>query len=224
MGVQFAKGYSKYYDLIYKRRDYGGEAQFVYDWANYPAHIVNLGCGTGQHHKYWLCPVIGVEQSRDMLKYIKIDKKKGDKCFYADIENLPKSLQNFKCYFALFNVIGYCNLENILSCLNQPSGGIFIFDVWTKDKFDKEGFTEKIKRFKWGSRTIRPFETDYSDGSYRQILEIIVKPKGQVGIVEYHSVRAYSLHEIEELCRKYSYKGERKDTDNWTVWYKLTKE
>ena len=216
------KEYAKFYNLIYAKRNYKAEAEFVYKWAGNPSLIVDLGCGIGRHHKYWKCPVVGVDQSKEMLKLAPRNKQCGNKYYQADIENLPKELQNFRCYFALFNVVGYCNLGNILSNLNQFRGGIFIFDVWDIDKFEKSGgFQKKIKKFRWGSVGIEPF---LWDGVRKNLLKIRVIPKGKDPFSEFHNVFPYSLKRIEELCQEYGYRGVRKNTKGWSAWYKLVKQ
>ena len=62
--------YAKYYNLIYQTKDYKKEADFVYNWANKPKTILELGCGTGKHI-YYLAPkveqIIGTDASLDML-------------------------------------------------------------------------------------------------------------------------------------------------------------
>ena len=45
--------YSRYYNLLYKDKDYAGEAAYIYDligrYRPGATNILNLGCGTGRH-------------------------------------------------------------------------------------------------------------------------------------------------------------------------------
>lgn len=218
MDMPVFKEYSRYYPLIYKNRNYVDEAKFVYRWADKPLLIIDLGCGTGGHHKHWDCAIIGIDQSAGMLRQAHSHKRR----IYvkANIEILPEGFCGHTCYTALFNVIGYCKLEKVIAHLNQPKGGIFIFDVWDMGKCEKEGFRKRVKRFSWGQVEVCPYRNE----SKEAILEIVVKPKKGKEIREYHNVLPYSMAHIERLCREYGYRGERKDTKTWTTWYKLTKE
>ena len=212
MGLQVFKRYARWYDLVYAKRDYKSEANFVYHWAGKPELIIDLGAGTGRHHKYWKSRVIGIDQSKDMLSQVKC----GEKNLYiqGNIEELPKTLQGKDCYTALFNVIGYCNLDKVMNRLNQKKGGILIFDVWDTKKVQEEWFDFKIKQFDWGEVHI-----SYEENK----IKITVIPKKGRTIIEYHKVRSYSLKEIETLCKKYGYSLTRKDTNTWTTYYRLIK-
>src|SRR4051812_48823482 len=67
--------YSRYYDLLYRDKDYAAEARYVHELVqqHHPAArtMLDLGCGTGRHaqllsqHGYALT---GVDLSEEMLK------------------------------------------------------------------------------------------------------------------------------------------------------------
>lgn len=214
--MQNFRKYADFYNLIYKDKNYKAEAQMVYRWAGRPKLIVDLGCGTGRHHKYWKCPVIGLDQSQAMLRRAHISSHRI--YIQSDIEK-DIYLPNAPCYTALFNVIGYCNLEKIIAQMKQPKGGVFIFDVWDRGRVEKEGFGDKIKKFSWGKVVITPACDEFNEWE----LKIEVIPKKGKPILEYHSVVPYHINFIETLCRKYGYQGVRKNTKTWTTWYKLIK-
>lgn len=202
--------YASFYNLIYKNRDYKAEAKFVYKWAGKPKCIVDLGSGTGRHHKYWDCCVVGIDQSKEMLRYCKPSKKR----VYLQ-DNIEKlNLSYAPCYTALFNVIGYCDLDKVMSCLKQNKGDVFIFDCWDRDKVAKIGFKTKEKLFPWGKVNIIP----YLGG----LIILITKKNGET-VIEKHDAHPYSEKEIKRFCKKYGYSYIRKDTKTWTTYYKLTK-
>src|SRR5688572_24944210 len=66
--------YSRYYDLLYKDKDYAAEAQYVHDLIERhrpdALSILDLGCGTGRHD-FFLSrlghTVTGVDLSSEML-------------------------------------------------------------------------------------------------------------------------------------------------------------
>ena len=212
--------YAKYYNLIYQNKDYKKEAEFVYKWANKPKTILELGCGTGQHAKYWVDKadiIYAVDNSQEMISQaFKHPKIKYMNIPLQDLDYETK----FDCVFALFNVMGYTLLELSLGKIPIAKDGIFIFDIWDKDKVKKDGFTITIKEYSWGKVIIYPLKEKTGIAK----LKIAVMPKKGKSFVEYHTVRSYSLGDIEKLCQKYSYLFECKDTNSWVTWYKLIKK
>ena len=66
--------YSRYYNLLYKDKDYKGEAGFIHDliqkYSPGAKSILDLGCGTGRHdallaEKGYV--ITGVDMSEEML-------------------------------------------------------------------------------------------------------------------------------------------------------------
>lgn len=206
--------YAHLYDLIYKNRDYKAEAEMVYKWAGKPKCIYDLGCGTGRHHKFWKCRVAGFDKSSEMLNFVSISPNVS--YLKSDIESkrFRFCFSGHEVYTALFNVMGYCNLKKVIGNLRQKKGGIFIFDVWDKEKFSKDGgFRQKIKKFTWGEIVIKPVKNG---------LKISWQTNNQKGF-EYHSVRPYSEEEIKKIAKSNNYKYEKKNTNTWTTWYKFIK-
>ena len=208
--VPIFKEYSKFYDKIYANRNYKAEAKFIYRWAGKPQVIADLGCGTGRHHKYWKCFIIGVDQSEEMLKYCKETKNRV--YWQENIEDFTGLYA--PCFTALFNVVGYCNLDKVMGCMKQNKGEVFIFDCWDEKKVQETGFQSKEKVFKWGKVNIIP----YLGG----LIIHITKKNGET-ITEEHDVHPYSIKRIKYLCKKYGYTYKRKDTKTWQTWYRLVK-
>ena len=155
--MQNFEKYAKFYDLIYREKNYKEEAEMVYEWADKPTVIVDLGCGTGRHHKYWHCFVIGIDRSRKMLLRTTAAPKR---CYIVSNMETDIALHYAPCYTALFNVMGYCNLEHVISQMKQSTGGIFILDVWDKDKVRKDGFIITIKEYGWGKVVVYPIKEE----------------------------------------------------------------
>jgi 2-polyprenyl-3-methyl-5-hydroxy-6-metoxy-1,4-benzoquinol methylase len=66
--------YSRYYNLLYKDKDYKGEAGFIYDliqkYSPEAKNILDFGCGTGRHdfplaEKGYA--ITGVDMSEEMI-------------------------------------------------------------------------------------------------------------------------------------------------------------
>jgi SAM-dependent methyltransferase len=141
--------YSKYYDLLYKDKDYQAESAFVSGLlrAHSPrlASILELGCGTGGH-AFCLAKdgysVHGVDVSQEMLavaraKLATMSKdvqrnlgfSEGDACTW-------RSSSSFDVVISLFHVVSYQTTNDRLRRIFETAashlrpGGLFIFDFW----------------------------------------------------------------------------------------------
>ena len=142
-------GYSRYYDLLYRDKDYAGEAQYVSgllkQHAPGAATILEIGCGTGAHAAELArsgYSVTGVDMSEGMLE--SADARRRD---------LPGSLQSrlsfehgdarsvrlgkkFDAVISLFHVMSYQTSNADLAAAFQTArehlapGGVFVFDCW----------------------------------------------------------------------------------------------
>lgn len=214
------EGYAKHYDLIYKDKDYKGEAEFVYEWANKPKTILSLGCGTGGHERYWCekARVVGIDNSKEMLK--RAHKHKNIEYIHRDIKDYETG-RKFDCVVAMFNVMGYYPLWHTLSKLPLKSGGYFIFDCWDYNKIikDKPRITTQWIDNKY-LRVIIPMEEYHSWLGFNIL---IIRSYSKV-ISEFHKIFTYIKEETEGISKDYGYKViDIKDTSGWTKWYKLIK-
>ena len=212
--------YAKYYNLIYQTKDYKQEADFVYNWANKPKTILEIGCGTGQHAKYWVNKantIYAIDSSEEMLK----EAYRHPKIKYMNIplQDISYGIL-FDCVFSLFNVIGYTLLEFSLGKIPIKKNGIFIFDVWDASKFKASPPTIKIQYFDLGYRVAIPEKI-----SDRLIMiDYIIVENRKVQVFERHFVQGYFKKDIEKLCKLHNYKIEDvKSTKDWACWYKLQK-
>ena len=216
------KDYAKYYQLIYHDKPYKQEAEFVYKWADYPKTILELGCGQGQHAQYWCkkSKIVGIDSSREMLK--NAYQHPNIKYLCSPVEVLEKvKLPIVNCVYAIFNVMGYCLLEQTLPYLPLKLGGCFIFDVWDAPKIHQQPPLPKVKYFPFGYRVAIP------DQITKRVLRIdfIIVEQGEIQAFESHYVQGYFRQDIEKLCKLHNYKIIGfKPTDTWTTWYRLEKK
>lgn len=154
--------YSQYYDLLYHDKTYSTEVGYVAKeiLENYAdaKNIVELGCGSGGHARYFSemgFHISGIDQSETMVDAA---QKKAIPSFEAKVGNIVnfELNQKFDAAISLFHVISYLTTnDDLRSCFKAVnkhlnSNGVFIFDVW---------FTPAVYHLKPESRT-KKFEND----------------------------------------------------------------
>ncbi len=138
--------YSKYYDLLYKDKDYKAETAYIISLIEKHSFgtktILEFGGGTGIHGSLLAkngYSVLGIEMSPEMLQMAKArEMETKDGCFKSIAGDIRKIKLNrsFDVLISLFHVISYqtsnedleSTFENAACHLEQ--GGVFIFDVW----------------------------------------------------------------------------------------------
>ena len=139
--------YSRYYDLLYKDKDYLSEAEYVdrliKKYAPAAKTILNLGCGTGKHD-FLLAEkgyeVTGVDMSEDMLaianaQLTTLNLQSAIQFTQGDIRTIRLS-RTFDVIISLFHVMSYqptnADLRAVFATVKAHlnEGGIFIFDCW----------------------------------------------------------------------------------------------
>jgi SAM-dependent methyltransferase len=141
--------YARYYDLLYRDKDYAGEARFVAGRirARCPGarRILELGCGTGAHAVFLAregFDVLGVDMSAGMLAAAEkrreaLPEAEAARLRFsrADVRALRLG-ERFDAVVALFHVIGYQSSDDDLRTFVEAAaghlapGGVFLFDCW----------------------------------------------------------------------------------------------
>ena len=141
--------YSKYYDLLYKDKNYNEEANFIHTIISQNSSstkkIFEMGCGTGLHaialaQKGY--SINGIDFSNEMLKIaekrlLKTSKTISSKLsfFYGDVRKFD-SQQKYDTVISLFHICSYMTTNDDLHDYFETArkhlnkGGIFIFDCW----------------------------------------------------------------------------------------------
>jgi SAM-dependent methyltransferase len=142
-------GYARYYDLLYRDKDYEREAQHVHEviQTNCPGALtlMEMGCGTGGHALHLAnrgYQVHGIDQSRSMLDQAiqrtgSLPSSPAGRVLFSlgDIREVRVG-QRFDAVVALFHVISYLPTNHDLKAAFQTAqahlnpGGIFLFDCW----------------------------------------------------------------------------------------------
>lgn len=141
--------YSRYYDLLYRDKDYESEANFIAEHIKNQApkanRILELGCGTGAHAEYLAkmgFSIHGVDLSNPMLAKAQArhntlppDVAKRLSFERGDIRKIRIN-QTFDTIISLFHVMSYQTKNDDLIAAFETAathlnpGGIFLFDFW----------------------------------------------------------------------------------------------
>lgn len=213
----FAKHYAKYYELFNQDKPYKKEIGFVYKWAENPRRILDIGCGTAHYWDYYPdgAVVVGIEKSKDMMSR----SRNQGVIFQRDIQKGEFFGKDFDLVTALFDVVNYLPNLRCFKTIPVKKGGYFIFDLWDKEKVDREGFKETFKTIDGATRTIKPLSYD----GRKVELEINIDDKG-LKFTEVHQMYVYTHKEIELFCGTDFDIAEVKKTKSWQIWYKLRKK
>ena len=158
-------GYSRYYDLLYRDKDYAGEVRFVRGLLEKhrpgTESILELGCGTGTHAGLLAeqgFTVHGVDRSLDMLDQARARRDALPGAVSSRLDFSPGDLRTFRCnqkfdaVLSLFHVMSYQTTDHDLSAAlatakaHLREGGIFIFDCWYGPAVLRELPSTRVKR------------------------------------------------------------------------------
>ncbi len=185
--------YARYYDLLYKDKDYVGEAEFIdrlIRTHNPNARdLLELGCGTG-HHAIMLAKagyhIHGVDLSLEMLqqaneRLLQLPPDLAAKLHFSHGDLRSVRLErDFDVVISLFHVFSYqtttADLQAALATAKQHlrSGGLLIFDVWYGAAVLSQRPSVRVKR--WEDAAI----------CVTRIAEPIVYPNENLVEVNYH--------------------------------------
>lgn len=141
--------YARYYDLLYRDKDYSAEAEYVASHirghAPKAGRILELGCGTGAHAEHLVrmgYTVHGVDMSEEMLARAEARKAALPADVAArlsfslgDVRSVRTS-ETYDAVISLFHVMSYQSTNADLAAAFETAathlspGGVFLFDFW----------------------------------------------------------------------------------------------
>ena len=135
--------YSRYYDLLYKDKDYAAEAEYVHGLISRHCSgaktILDLGCGTGRHAQLFAhqgYSVTGLDRSEQMLETARAASH-GPIPEYLEGDLRSARLgRQFDVVVSLFHVMSYqtsnADLRGAFATVREHlrPGGLFLFDCW----------------------------------------------------------------------------------------------
>lgn len=217
--------YSAYYDLLYRDKDYAGEARYVARKIRSAVptarSILELGSGTGRHGRLLSAmgfDVHGIERSADMVAIAHAAPAPpamatggSFTCEVGDVRSAYLG-RTFDAVIALFHVISYQTTDKDLQAAfrlaaqHVAPGGVFLFDVWHGPAVFTELPKERVKnvadeRFEV-TRIARP-ELDTNQSTVKVTYHVECRDRWSGDVVRFseeHLMRYLFPTEIELLA------------------------
>lgn len=218
--------YSKYYNLLYKDKDYAGEADYVHRLiqTHRPGaqSILDLGCGTGRHDLLLAqkgYQIVGVDISGDMLavarSQIAAGAARSESVYFqeGDIRSVRLD-RSFDAVISLFHVISYqTQNEDLLAAFKTVrchlnSTGVFVFDFWYGPAVLTDRPAVRIKRLEDDDILVTRLSepTMYANSNCVDVdFEVYVQDKLTLAVDihrETHKMRYLFLPELAFLLRE----------------------
>jgi SAM-dependent methyltransferase len=240
----FGKTYSKYYNLLYKDKNYQEEYMYICDLIRKHSNtgnknILDIGCGTGKHLSFFKkdgYTVSGVDVSENMISEARnyLQQENDLICCKASEFKFNKK---FDTIISLFHVMSYQTENDELGKVFQnvsehlTDDGLFIFDFWYGPAVLTEPPVVKIKRLEDDevkiTRLTEPVMR-YNENIVDVNFEVMIEDKKThllEKLSETHKMRYLFLPEIEMLAKRNNYeildmyKWLTNDKLSGTSWY-----
>ena len=226
--------YGAYYDLLYRDKDYAGEAAYVARTLRAAAagvrKVLELGSGTGRHGRLLAeegLDVLGVERSETMVNAARnssspLSRSGSFECIHGDIRTVALG-RTFDAVIALFHVVSYqtdnedVRLTFASALRHLPEGGLFLFDVWHGPAVLSERPSVRVKRMEDNAtmltRIAEP-ELDTNSSVVTVRYTMLAESKGDGRLTtfqEEHRMRYFFPVEIELLAEQSGFLVERRE-------------
>jgi SAM-dependent methyltransferase len=230
--------YARYYDLLYKNKDYQGEAAFVRSHLQKHSvcatRILELGCGTGAHAEHLARAghaVHGLDISEGMIagalaRKAALPPEVAHLLSFAsgDVRG-ARTGKLHDCVVSLFHVMSYQTTNRDLAATfataaaHLAPGGLFLFDFWYGPAVLAQRPETRLRRLEDGdTRILRVAESKLDENANRVDVTFTVQVEdvrsgARQEIVETHRMRYLFLPEIDLLLEAAGL--ERVDTGEW---------
>ena len=213
--------YARYYDLLYRDKDYASEAEYVHTLIQKHSPgartILNLGCGSGRHDRELsergYC-VTGVDLSEDMLNMARKNRSSTETTYQqGDIRTIRLG-KTFDVVISLFHVMSYLvTNDDLLEALatsraHLNTGGLFLFDCWYGPGVMSDPPVVRVKELEDESVTITRIaqpELFPNENRVNVNYKVFVESASD-GVVrqiqETHAMRYFFLPELELFLRQ----------------------
>lgn len=219
-------GYARYYDLLYRDKDYAGEAAWVRGvlarLAPGARSVLDLGCGTGAHAAFLAregYEVHGLDGSGEMLRRAEgrareLPPGSGALSFSRGDVRTARLGRRFDAVVSLFHVMSYqTGTEDLRAAFGTAAahlgpGGLLLFDAWYGPAVLAERPAVRVKRMEDAeTAVVRIAEPDLDADANRVDVRYTVlvrdRATGAVEeIRELHRMRYLFTPEVGELLRE----------------------
>lgn len=234
--------YSRYYDLLYRDKNYAAEVGYVRSLlSRYGVHsgdLLEFGSGTGKHGRLLAqqgYTVHGIERSSEMAAAAQLTS--GFTCQRGDISAINMG-RTYSAVLSLFHVISYQTSNRQLQAVfanaaaHLHSGGVFIFDFWYSPAVYAQKPTVRVKRMVDDQVEITRIAEPviHVNENRVDVHYTIFSREPAAGAVntlqEVHPMRHFSLPEIDLLADTHGFErigaeefctGEAPNEDTWGV-------
>ena len=209
--------YSRYYDLLYRDKDYVGEADYIQTLLAREGvthgSLLEFGSGTGKHGNLLAAygyQVHGIERSAEMVAQATLSD--GFTCQQDDICTVNIG-HSFDAVLSLFHVVSYQISNSDVRAVfaraaeHLHSGGLFIFDFWYSPAVYAQKPVARVKRMVDTSveitRIAEPViyaNENRVDVNYTIYARDLASGDVQT-LIETHPMRHFSLPEIDLLAQ-----------------------
>ena len=216
------KSYSKHYDLIYRKKNYKKEVDYIVKLLKKfkfdQKELLEFGSGTGNHAEFFVkkgYKVHGIEKSKDMIALSK--KINGFTCQHGDICKI-KLKKKYDIVLSLFYVINYqINKKNLDDFFKNARyhlkpKSILGFDFWYTPAVNFQKPKIRLNEFKNKNlRIIKLAEPEIIkqkntvDVKYTIIMNNFLKQTTEV-MRENHRIKHFSLNDLEKIFKKYKFR------------------
>lgn len=193
-----------FYDNFYVKKNYAGEVEFIRQFVDNDASILDAGCGTGNHAKILQdlgYKISGFDISPDMVNIAR-EKVNGD-FFVSDLLNvkLDKKFDLIISFFAVFNHLkGYSQfkhaLQNLKNCLKD--NGKIIIDLHNPQRSGK-----KIEKLDNATRIMSWRKCSVLGREFSRITYVVSDKK----LVAHHVFRIFKMEKLAKIARTISFKN-----------------
>lgn len=214
--------YAQYYDLLYRDKDYAGEAKYVAELIREHSpqaeSVLELGCGTGAHAEHLAVMgfhVAGIDMSEPMLEQARIRQMNLNPELAARVTFAHGDVRSYRggktfdVVISLFHVFSYQTTNHDLQAAFETAashlnpGGLLIFDYWYGPAVLTQHPEVRVKRLEddrlWVVRIAEPeiFATENRVTVNYWVLMDSKEDEKSERISERHDMRYLFIPEIE---------------------------
>lgn len=221
--------YARYYDLLYRDKNYRQEADFILSllkgYVPKAKSLLELGCGTGIHAQMMAesgYRIHGIDLSEPMLQIaqsrknsLSFDLQDRLSFMMGDVRNYEAN-ETFDAVLSLFHVFSYqVSNDDLRSAFSTAarhldSGGVFIFDYWYGPAVLAQRPETRVKRCGDEAMSILRIAESRMDEQQNTVdvnYETYVKSNGKESVIyELHCMRYLFLQEIKLLAGLHGFK------------------